>query len=339
MEHVSPQKSRPRQTPRTPNPTRVHASTRSQHHPAAGKPGHKPTQSVIREREAAKRALAEASGRRTVRRRRATVVFAPIAAVVLAVTALIAVKLATDSGPASGKQSGLASTIVVNAVTAVPQSVLDEIGVGSVNAWPTKINDSGSFTDGGKPRVLYVGADYCPFCASQRWPLVVALSRFGTWHNLGVTNSAPAPESYPNTASLSFHGTTYTSDVISFTGVELRGNQVVNGQYNKLDTLSTADTAVMTRYDSAGSIPFIDLGGLYVHVGGAYDVAVLGGLSHEAIATALADPTSAIAKAVNGEANVITAALCAATGNKPAAVCSASGVVAATEALASHAGS
>ncbi len=31
----------------------------------------------------------------------------------------------------------------------------------------------------GKPEVLFVGAEFCPFCAAERWPLIVALSRFG----------------------------------------------------------------------------------------------------------------------------------------------------------------
>jgi hypothetical protein len=43
----------------------------------------------------------------------------------------------------------------------------------------------------------------------------------------------------------------------------------------------------------------------------------------------LSDPNSKIAKAVDGAANIITAAICATTGNKPATVCSAPGVTAA----------
>src|SRR5438876_6623085 len=38
--------------------------------------------------------------------------------------------------------------------------------------------------DHGKPVVLYVGAQYCPFCAAERWALVLALSRFGHWAGL-----------------------------------------------------------------------------------------------------------------------------------------------------------
>jgi len=34
--------------------------------------------------------------------------------------------------------------------------------------------------------VVYIGAEYCPYCAVERWPLIVALNRFGTLTNLGL---------------------------------------------------------------------------------------------------------------------------------------------------------
>ena len=48
--------------------------------------------------------------------------------------------------------------------------------------------DAPALTADGKPEVLYVGAEYCPFCAAERWPVVVALSRFGTWSGLSATD-------------------------------------------------------------------------------------------------------------------------------------------------------
>jgi len=32
--------------------------------------------------------------------------------------------------------------------------------------------------------VSYVGGEYCPYCAIQRWALLVALSKFGSFTNL-----------------------------------------------------------------------------------------------------------------------------------------------------------
>ena len=181
-----------------------------------------------------------------------------------------------------------------------------------------------AITADGKPRVLYVGAEYCPFCAAERWAMVAALSRFGTFSNLGITSSS-ASDTDPNTATLSFHGATYTSDSLSFTGYETTTNQQqADGSYPTLDTPSTADKALVTKYDappfvtpdSKGSIPFVDIGGKYVISGASYDPAMLAGKTHQQIADAMADPTSDIAKAIDGTANVITAAICQITAER-----------------------
>jgi hypothetical protein len=50
---------------------------------------------------------------------------------------------------------------------------------------------------------------------------------------------------------------------------------------------------------------------------------VLAGLSWSKIAADLHDPNTAVAKAVNGTANYITAAICKMTGNQPASACTA----------------
>ncbi len=35
-----------------------------------------------------------------------------------------------------------------------------------------------------------MGAEYCPFCAAQRWAMVNAFSRFGTFTGLTTTHSS-----------------------------------------------------------------------------------------------------------------------------------------------------
>ena len=48
---------------------------------------------------------------------------------------------------------------------------------------------------------------------------------------------------------------------------------------------------------------------------------MLSGLTWAQIAADLHDPTSAVAKAVLGTANFVTAAICSLTGNQPASAC------------------
>ena len=267
---------------------------------------------------------------RKERQRRLYTALAAVVAVVVVVAALVIVKVTTGDDKATAEPAGVASDAVVNALGGIPATTFDTIGAGSITTVPRPMEGAPALTADGKPRVLYVGADFCPFCAAERWAVVTALSRFGSFANLGVTSSSSS-DVYPNTASLSFHGATYSSSSLSFTGYE-----TTDRDKKTLDQLSSADQALFAKYDAApyveknaaGSIPFVDIGGKYAISGASFDPTVLKGKSQEEIATALADPNSAIAKSVVGTANVITAALCQLTKKTPADVCSSKGVAA-----------
>jgi hypothetical protein len=272
---------------------------------------------------------------RAERRRRLLFAGAAVALVVAVVAGLIIAKMAgVGASTPPTAAAGLTSSQIVADLASVPAATLNKIGVGSAQGGPQQIT-APALTDAGKPKVLYVGAEYCPYCAAERWPVVVALSRFGTFTNLGLTTSA-GNDVYPNTPTLSFHGATYHSQYLSFTGVETTSNTIVNGNYAPLDPLTPADQQIFNTYDQppyvagqAGSIPFIDIAGKYVSSGATYSPQLLHGLTQAQVAAELKNPGSQIAQAVDGSANLFTAALCQATGNKPANVCTAPGVIAA----------
>ena len=234
--------------------------------------------------------------------------------------------------------SGTASAAVVDALKTVPANVLDEVGKGQASNAPKQIT-APALTQDGKPRLLYVGAEYCPYCAAERWPITVALSRFGAFTNLGSTASS-SEDVYPSTPTLSFHGATYTSQYLSFTGVETTTNKRQGNSYEPLDSLTSADNAIVTKYNAppyisgqGGAIPFIDIGGTFVSAGASYSPQLLAGKTHEQVAAALKNPSDPIAQAVDGSANVFTAAICQVTGGKPGNVCGSAGVKAAAASL------
>ncbi len=275
---------------------------------------------------------------RSRRRSRLLLASAVVVAVALIGAAVVATGLNRDPKPSAA--SGTASPAVVKDLTSVPASAYDKVGAGTSNNHPSRINAPALSADG-KPRVLYVGAEYCPYCAAQRWAVTAALSRFGTFTNLGQTASA-ADDAFPNTATLSFHGATYTSDYLSFTGVETTSNKRQGNGYAPLNELSATDEKLVEKYNAppyvqgqGGAIPFTDLGGAFVSAGASFDPQLLAGKSHAQIAAALAKPDSDIAKAILGTANVYTAALCELTGDKPANVCTSTGVKTAATALGS----
>src|SRR5262245_25312691 len=88
---------------------------------------------------------------------------------------------------------------LVDQLTAIPASELDQVGQGTAQATIRPIQGGASLVGPtGKPEVFYMGAEYCPFCAAQRWPTIIALSRFGTFSNLRTTTSS-ATDVYPST--------------------------------------------------------------------------------------------------------------------------------------------
>jgi thiol-disulfide isomerase/thioredoxin len=276
--------------------------------------------------------MAAASGTRAARRRRILIALSPVVAVIVIVAILVAVKVSGASNkPKSGAAATSAATQVTTAISTVPASVLDTIGKGTLVTAPTALSGDALTVDG-KPRILFVGAEWCPYCAAERWALAVAISRFGRLSGLGEVRSS-STDSYPNTATITFHGATYTSTYLSLTAKEIFSNQVSGSSYARLDTLSAADETLFESVGS-GSFPFIDIGGKY-KVSATYDPQVLQGRTQAQIAAALSDPTSAIAKGIDGSANVIAAAICAVTGNQPSSVCTSAGIMTAKAALPS----
>ncbi len=292
-------------------------------------------------------AARQAAARRAQVRHRMLLASGAIIAVVAVVLALVLVKVTSSSKPAAAPSAdgptGAALAGVVKVVTTVPASVLDTVRAGSLtgegigsastsgNGYLAPVSGS-PLTSGGKPEVLYVGAEFCPFCAAARWPLIVALSRFGTFSGLrttrsGVTNGAGQHELYPATPTWTFYGSGYTSQYLTFTPVELQTNipDPSTGGYTTLQTLTAAQQKLVTAYDPDGSVPFLDIGNAYIQMGTLtpYGPQDLQNLTWAQIATALHHPATALAQGIDSSANYLTAAFCKLTGNQPASACTA----------------
>jgi hypothetical protein len=296
-----------------------------------------------RERVAAQQAAA----RRAEARRRMLIAGGSVVAVLAVVVGLVLAKaLSKPPAPAAGKTaaaSATSSSAVASEITSVPASVLNSVGAGPTGSSQVSalVPVSGTtLTSGGKPEMLYVGAEYCPFCAAERWAMVVALSRFGTFTNLHFIRSESS-DIYSNTATLTFYRSSYTSKYLVFTPVE---TTTTTGA--ALQSPTTAQLALMNTYDAPpyvpsgdkGSFPFVDIGNKYISDGAQFLPTVLGstqnpdpshfGLSWAQIGKDLQDPNNPVAQAVLGSANHITAAICKVTNGQPGNVCSSAAVTA-----------
>jgi hypothetical protein len=267
------------------------------------------------------------------RNRRLLLAGGAIVVVVAVVLAFVLSGHGGSSAPTAGSTAkppaGNASSSVLGQLTSVPAATLDQVGAGQTSANPTSISGA-ALTSGGKPEVLYIGAEYCPYCAAERWAVIVALSRFGSFSGLAPIRSAAKDgagnaEPYPLTPTWTFAKATYTSTYLTFTPVEGYTNvpDAATGFYTALQTPTAAQQALLSKYDAAdqGAIPFIDYGNKFLSVGASYNPAVLSGLTWAEIAADLHNRASPVAKAVLGTANYATAAVCALTSDQPASAC------------------
>ncbi|MDX6344422.1 MAG: hypothetical protein QOH87_4560 [Trebonia sp.] len=283
--------------------------------------------------------------RRAEQRRRIYLAGGSILVVAIVAIALVLVKLNGGTpAAASNGPTGAALSTVTKQVEDIPTSVTDKVGSGGVNTGlftttqtSTQIsnaatqlgsyfgttNSSAPLTSGGKPEVLYLGGEYCPYCATQRWAMINALSRFGTFSGLTTTHSS-STDVDPNTPTFTFYKSTYTSKYVNFTPVEEYGAT----SSTILQTPTAAQQALAQQYDpgsgTGSPIPFIDLGNKYVQVGNLAPLSptLLAGKSWSQVAAAMANPSgSQLGTAEIGNANYMTAAICKLTNNQPATAC------------------
>jgi hypothetical protein len=269
-----------------------------------------------RQQTARARIAEQQAQQRAAEKRRRMLAIGGIAIALLAVLGII-IGAVINNGNKSKQAGGSNGTLPasVQAKLAVPQSVLAQVGIGSSSTQALKAVTGPALTSGGKPEMLYIGAEWCPYCAAERWAMAVALSRFGTFSPLRGIHSS-ATDVYPNTATLTFYRSTYTSKYLVFTPVE---NQDVN--HNLLQSPTAAQKALWAKYQPPGDgYPFIDIGNRWV-AAVTYNPQVLQGLTWSQIAADLHSPSSPVAQGADGSANLLTAAICQITGNQPTSVC------------------
>ena len=276
-----------------------------------------------------------------------------VALVLVIVVVLVVIKI-SGGGPTatSGAPPTPASASVVADVTGVPASVYNTVGITStvapidapvVTTGQPKLTFT-SPSGATLPGVYFYGAEYCPYCAAERWVIVTALSRFGTFKGLDNMQSS-GTDVFPNTQTFTFAHATYTSKYIAFRPQEYYSNQVnASGTgYQILENFKGNEAALVRKYDSStyfpGSLqqgengfPFIDFGNKVLS-SSSYSPSLLQQVTRDEIAAGLTDTKNPVTQAIIASANYLTAGTCAIDGQQPASVCTSKGVTAAAKAM------
>lgn len=217
-----------------------------------------------------------------------------------------------------------ADSAVLGQLTGVSQSTWEAVGTGGLSKPFTVMGGQPPLTGpNGHPEFFYVGGAYCPNCAAERWAMINALSRFGTFKKLSQMQSYEY-----NVSTFSFVGSSYTSQYIEFVPKEILGNALdASGQnYVSLEKLTPDEQQLFNKYDSGQTFPFVDINNTYIATAASYNFSVLldnasNPLSWETIANSLSQTNSPIAKGILGTANYMTAAICSLTNQQPGSVC------------------
>ncbi|MGO8871206.1 MAG: DUF929 family protein [Acidimicrobiales bacterium] len=281
---------------------------------------------------------------RPSRNRTARFAWAAIAVLLVGVIGLVVYALTGSPATERSNRPTPASGAVVAAVSHVPAAAFDAAGAtdaGTPLVSPTVLTGQPPLQADGRPEVLWVGAEFCPFCGAERWPLIVAMSRFGHFTGLGDMQSSNTSV-FPGIQTFTFVDASYASPYLAFTGVELYSDAPdAGGAYTPIARLSPSQAALVARYGTrpgtgAGSLPFVDVANRMVTSTSGFSPAVLVGLSQATVAGQLAEPAQpgqSAGRAIVASANQLTAGMCAATGGRPAEVCTSKGVRTAAQAL------
>jgi thiol-disulfide isomerase/thioredoxin len=270
--------------------------------------------------------------------------------IVAVIVAIVVIKVTSSTPSISGVFQPTPAAIAEE-ITNVPASVFNEIGISSQYievASPTSVPDQPVLRwklDGVlRPTIYYFGAEYCPYCAAERWPMIIALSRFGTFAHLGDMTSSPT-DAYPSTPTFTLTRATYTSPYLNFFADEYLSNVPNSSGYTVLQPPTQREYNLIEKYDTSkyipglltnDSYPFIDINNRYIVGGASFLPSSLAGATRDVIAKNLTIPSNAVTEGIITSANLLTATICKATAEQPSSVCSSSGVLAADTAMKIH---
>lgn len=245
-----------------------------------------------------------------------------IGSVLVAVAIVVVIFIVVANQQGNAVKTGATDSSVLKQVTSVNPTLLSQVGTADVKNNFQAVKQKQPILKGptGKPEFLYYGAEFCPYCAAQRWGVTVALSRFGTFTKLPeITSSANDVD--PNTATFSFYNSSYTSNYVDFVPLEVEAAQGQPLQKMTPEQQKLIDTYNAPPYTQAPGFPFVDVGNQYVVAGPTYDPAVLAGMSQKDIAASLSSTDSQASKQIMATANYMTASICLITNNQPQNVC------------------
>ena len=159
--------------------------------------------------------------------------------IIVAVVAVVAIVIVM--WPSLFPSNLIGKEVIQSQMSELKSIATNDTLANTVGIWKTNnppLNASGSALNvDGKTAVVYVGADYCPYCAVTRWSLIIALMRFGNFTNLHYMQSS-ATDNPADVPTFTFYGSNYTG-ALAF-------------QYAEIENRNGTPLQTPTQFESAG---------------------------------------------------------------------------------------
>lgn len=121
----------------------------------------------------------------------------------------------------------------------------------------------------GSPVVFFMGSIACPFCSASSWAIRGALEAFGALSGWSYGTSNPN-DVYSDTPEVELDSSTFSGPLAWEPEEGSDDTQITE------PSLSLQQSEWQSTYDSGGSIPFLVVGGVFVHTGTLVDPGCLG---------------------------------------------------------------
>ncbi|HEV8049221.1 MAG TPA: DUF929 family protein, partial [Thermoplasmata archaeon] len=174
-----------------------------------------------------------------------------------------------------------------------------------------KVNDA-AWTVNGATAFFFYGSTACPFCSASSWAMEVALRAFGTLSGTSFDRSNPG-DNYPNTPEVVLAGAILQSPYVDLQVAESTNDN----QITSAPTSGCYQSSYVSAYDSLLNIPFVVIGGQYVHVGALVNPANLAGLTAPEVQGQIDNQSGAAWNSISPTAYLLEAFLVKTDGGVP----------------------
>lgn len=119
------------------------------------------------------------------------------------------------------------------------------------------------WTENGMPVVFFFGSIECPYCSASSWAIRDAMEAFsaGSFSPV-VYHTSITGDVYPSTPEVELAGTSSGGSTLSWDPQEDTNTAAIGAP-----TVGCPESAYTGAYDGQGSIPFVVVGGVFIHQG------------------------------------------------------------------------